>query len=68
VWTKRVVFIEPVIDHDTRLSQRTERPAVQTGHSKDGIEALVVSVLPRTARLDVVGIDLAFLQPSLDFR
>ena len=50
-----VVLFEPVIDHHPGLGHRAEQPAVQIGSAKDGIKTFVVRVLPRTARVDVMG-------------
>src|SRR5271167_3553683 len=49
----RVVFHSPFLDHDLRLSQRVENLSVQAFIPQLPVEALAVTVLPRTARLDV---------------
>ncbi len=51
MWPDGVVFLQPLLNEDTRFGQRTEQPAVQAGDSKYRVEAFVVGVLPRTARL-----------------
>lgn len=58
MWPDGVVLLEPMMDHYPGLSQRGEQPVVQTSDANDRVEAFIVCVLPRTARIDVVGIDL----------
>ena len=62
----RVVLVEPLVDDDPGFSQRGKQPSIQTGDAKDGIETFVIGILPRTAWIELVGIDLFVFQPFLD--
>ena len=48
-----VVFDSPLLDHDLCLLQRIKDFSIQTLIPQLHVEALAVTVLPRTARLDV---------------
>ena len=53
--TLRVVVQTPALDDDPRLCEAVEDLTVEQFVAELGIEALAVSVLPRTARLDERG-------------
>ena len=61
-----VVFLKPVFRGFSCFSNRFKEPAVQATVSKDAVERLVMSVLPRTSRLDETYSDAPILDPSLD--
>ena len=61
-----VVFLKPVFRGISCFSNRFKEPAVQATVSKDAVERLVMSVLPRTSRLDETYSDAPILDPSLD--
>jgi hypothetical protein len=52
----RVVVAPPALDDDSGLSERVEDFAVEQLVAKARVEALDVTVLPRTAPLDVSGL------------
>jgi len=52
----RVVVAPPALDDDSGLSERVEDFAVEQLVAKARVEALDVTVLPRTAPLDVSGV------------
>ena len=52
-----IVQPPPLLDEDDSLGQCVENFAVQEVVSQLSVEALVVAVLPRTARLDVERLD-----------
>ena len=54
--TLRVVVQTPALDDDPRLCEAVEDLTVEQFVAELGIEALAVSVLPRTARLDERGL------------
>ena len=62
----RVVLLQPLIDDDFGFCQRTEKATIQASCSKDRIEALAIPVLPRTTGINVMSIDVLFLEPFLD--
>ena len=66
MWANRVVFDQPLSDDSSGLDERFERPPVQTSRSKNAVEAFVVGVLPRAARVDVVRSHRTLRQPALD--
>lgn len=51
--TDPVVFPPPVFDDHSRLGQRPEPFPIQAFSPQPGVEALDVTVLPRTAWLDI---------------
>lgn len=61
-----IVFVEPATRYSSRLLDRIEQPPVKAAIAKDPIEALIVAILPRAARLDKVGFYTGFFQPPLD--
>jgi hypothetical protein len=66
VWALLVVFIEPLIDHTSSFGNRIERPAIETTILEDAVETLVMSVLPRAARIDEMSLDAALFKPRGD--
>lgn len=63
-----VVFIQPLLDDFLRFANRVEGPAVQATVSKNTVEAFVMSVLRRTAGVDVARFDSCLLNPFLNGR
>src|SRR6476661_8844757 len=61
----RVVVASPALDDDLGLAQTVEDLAVEQLIAKAGVEALDVAVLPRTASLDVSGLDADSCDPFL---
>jgi len=59
----RVVVASPPLDDDLRLLERVEDLAVEQLVPELAIEAFVVAVLPRAARLDVKRLHAYALQP-----
>ena len=53
MWANGIVMPPPTLDDDLRLPERVENLPVQQLVSEAGVEALDVSVLPRTARRDI---------------
>ena len=62
----RVVLVQPLPCDDLGFRDRLESPAIQTGRPEYAVEAFVVGVLPRTAGIDVMGVDSVTLQPGFD--
>ena len=63
--TDRVVLFQPVIDDDPGLVQFIDQATVKARYSKNRIETFSITVLPRTVRIDVMCIDVLFLEPFL---
>src|SRR5881409_2242112 len=61
-----VVVTTPALDDDLRLAKGVEDLAIEQFVPQPGIEALDVSVLPRTARSDVGGLGSDRRDPLLD--
>jgi hypothetical protein len=53
-----VVRLSPVLDDGYGLLDRSTQPALQAASAQDAMKALVLSVLPRTARLNAVSLDI----------
>lgn len=62
-----VVGLSMLLDDDSRFEQRGEDLGVEKFVAEAAVERLAVRVLPRTARLDVVGGDAGRLKPLLDY-
>ena len=60
-----VVLVKPSLRRFASLADRLEKPSVQATIPEDRIEALVVTVLPRTAWLDEPDSDAPLLDPLL---
>jgi len=54
MWPDGVIFLQPLLNDDTRFGHGSEQPAVQTGDAEYRVEAFVAGVLPGTARLNVM--------------
>src|SRR3954454_15419156 len=61
-----VVVTPPALDDDLRLAKGVEDLAIEQFVSQPGIEALDVTVLPRTARSDIGGLGSDRRDPLLD--
>jgi len=53
VWPNGVVVDAPLLDRNARLTQAVEQLAVQELFTEFALEALAVTVLPRTAGLGI---------------
>ena len=53
MWADGIVMPTPALDDDLSLAERIEYLTVQQLVSEPGIEALDVTILPRTSRRDV---------------
>jgi len=62
----RIVLRKPAVDDGARFRQITEAEAVQTGNSEYAVKAFVKWILPRTARVDVMGANTIVLEPTFD--
>ena len=63
-----VILPEPHIDGDLGLFCAVEPLGIQDFSSQRSVEALVVSVLPRAAWIDLHRLDADLLQPILQMR
>jgi hypothetical protein len=61
-----VVFLKPMLRGFSCFTNRLEEPAVQATVSKDTVERLVMSVLPRTSGLDETNAYSLIFDPFLD--
>ncbi len=61
-----VVILEPVSEDDPGLAQCVNQFPVQTFFAETAIEAFHIAILPWTARINVEGFDIVFLEPLLD--
>ncbi len=61
-----VVVTTPVFDHDLRIDPILEPLQAQALVAELAVEALVGTVLPRLARIDVRGVDVRRQQPAQD--
>ena len=62
----RIVFLSPALDQDLGLLQGVETLPVEQLITQLPIEALVVTVLPGAARLDIEGVDADPAEPGPD--
>lgn len=53
MWSNSIVMLPPTLDQHLRLAKRGEDFHIEQLVAQFGIEALIVSVLPGAARLDV---------------
>jgi hypothetical protein len=63
-----VILLSPAVDHTPGLLDRAEEPALQAPIAKHAIETLVMAVLPRTAGINTLGIDILRVPPRRDLR
>lgn len=66
MWPDVVVLSEPLIDDGLRLSGCREPFGVEHFATKRSVEALIVSVLPWRARIDVNRLDADFGEPVFE--
>lgn len=59
----RVVLVKPAVDNDSGFGHVTEQASIEARRSKNRFEALVIGVLPRAARIDVMRVDVLLPEP-----
>ena len=66
MWPDMIVMMPPLLQNDLRFFEGIERLSVQALIPQPPVEALVITVLPRAARLDVESFDTQLGKPCLD--
>lgn len=66
MWPDMIVLFEPCFDDDLSLFDRCEPLGIENFPAQGSVKALVVAVLPWTARIDADGLDADLRQPGLE--
>src|SRR4051812_42085576 len=61
-----IVLLEPVGDDATGLLHGGKQPAIETPIAQDPVQALVMPVLPRAARINKMRLNMTRMQPQRD--
>ena len=65
MWPDVVVFFEPLLYDATRFGHRVKFPAVQTAITEEAVETFIMAVLLGTAWVNVMPVNMLYLEPVL---